>query len=229
MMKKNKGSSILIVVMTMTVIGVITAASMRSALTGREQSINALVEHILDAENVTSVSHISSLNQSSTSNTSIHTQAKNNSGEEFVFCTLANRASNYSLANSSVMRWVSNAPNNAKIGVNGFCKADDSSHYRSDRKATLTQVAVRRTTQTASNFSGGKVTSGDVYVITATSLMPKMSSATSAQINACLNSKVNNMTMVTTTGGSAANRTPVVDCLRNLGVPARAVTHKYIR
>lgn len=146
-------------------------------------------------------------------------------GEEWVFCTLANRANNYSASSSSVMRWVSNAPNNGKIGTNGYCKTNDTAMFRSDRKATLTQVAVRKTSQSASDFTGGAVTSGTVYVITATTLMPKLSTASHDQMNACLNNKVNNMTMVTGAGGNAANRKPVVECLRDLGVPVRAATH----
>ena len=229
MMNNQKGSSMLIVVMIISVITVIAVSSMRSALTGKEQVVNALIDHILDAENVTTIAHITSLNKGSTSNNSIHTKANDNAGEEWVFCTLANRANNYSASSSSVMRWVSNAPNNGKIGTNGYCKTNDTAMFRSDRKATLTQVAVRKTSQSASDFTGGAVTSGTVYVITATTLMPKLSTASHDQMNACLNNKVNNMTMVTGPGGDAANRKPVVECLRDLGVPVRAATHTYVR
>lgn len=229
-MKNNQiGSSMLIVVMIVSVISVITASSMRSALTGREQAINALVDHILDAENVTTISHFTSLNKTSTSNNNIHIKANENPNEEFVFCTLANRASNYSLANSSVMRWTSGAPNNSKIGTNGYCQADGTTDYHSDRKSTITQVAVRRTSQTATDFSGGVVTTGNVYVITATTAMPGMSAASHTNINTCFSGRVNNMTMVTSTGGTAANRKPVIECLSDLGVPAKSATHTYIR
>lgn len=229
-MKNNhKGSSMLIVVMITSVISVIAVSSMRSALTGREQAVNALVDHILDAENSTTIAHFTSLNKTSTANNSIHTKANENPGEEFVFCTAANRASNYSLSESSVMRWVSNAPNNSKIGVNGYCKANDANDFRSDRKSTITQVAIRRTSQSASDFSGGAVTSGAVYVITATTLMPSFGDASLTSMNTCLSGRVNNFTMVTSAGGSAANRKPVVECLTDLGVPVRTLTATYIR
>lgn len=78
MMNNQKGSSMLIVVMIISVITVIAVSSMRSALTGKEQVVNALIDHILDAENVTTIAHITSLNKGSTSNNSIHTKANDN-------------------------------------------------------------------------------------------------------------------------------------------------------
>lgn len=209
--------------MIISVITVISVTSMRSALIGREQAVNSQVHHILEAENATTITHFTSLNKSSTSNNSIHAKATEHADEEFVFCTHSNRASNYDLSTSSVIRLISNNVNNSKIGTNGFCNAGNTAHYRSDRKATLTQVAIRKIGMSASDFTGGKVTSGNVYRITATTLMPSFGSATNTSINTCLNSRMNNRT------GTTANARPVVECLSDLGVPARASTAMYVR
>lgn len=229
-MKINQtGSSMLIVVLIISVITVIAVSAMRSALTAKEQVVNSLIDHILDVENITAIAHIASMNKSSASNIAIHTRADGHTGNEIVFCAYANRANNYSDATYSIMRWISGAPNRYRAGADSDCNVEDTRIFTTDRKATLTQVAVRRSSQSASELTGGKVTSGKVYVITATTLMPGFNKADESSMNQCINLRTNNSTMITTIGGYVVYAYPVVTCLRNLGVPARSATQTYVR
>lgn len=222
---RQKGSSILVVVMVISVIGIISSASMRSALTSKEQANLSLVKQVIDSENSIALFNLSSFNPSVGINNTIHTLADNNPDKEIVYCVGGNNTP------TSIMQWPSTSatPNNAAAGLNGYCKVGNLNKIKGERVVTLTQVSVRRDTTKLPGFiSNDKKTTGKVYVATVTSLMPGLSNATSAAIDTCLNSRVNNTSMITHTQGTDIQRKSVVECLVDLGVPATASTQTYI-
>lgn len=220
----QKGSSILVVIMVISVIGIISAASMRSALTSREQANLSLVDQVIDNESSVALFDLTSYNINSGANANLHALADSNPDKEIVYCFGANTT-------VSIMQWPGTvgAPNNSAIGTNGYCKTSNMNRNKSERKVTLTQVALRRDkTRLPAMVSGDKVFTGRVFVATVTTLMPGKSGATYASIDTCLSSRVNNMTMVNHNLGTVAVRKPVVECLKDLGVPAISLTHTYI-
>lgn len=220
----QKGSSILVVIMVISVIGIISAASMRSALTSREQANLSLVDQVINNESSVALFDLTSYNINSGVNANLHTLANSNPDKEIVYCVGDKTA-------VSIMQWPGTVatPNNSAIGGNGYCKTSYMSRNKGERKVTLTQVALRRDKTTLPSIvSGDKVLTGRVFVATVTTLMPGKSSATYASIDACLNTRVNNMTMVNHNLGTDVVRKPVVECLRDLGVPAVSLTHTYI-
>lgn len=220
----QKGSSILVVIMVISVIGIISAASMRSALTAREQANLSLIEQVNETENTAALFTLTSFYPNSETSAYYHGLAATYPDAEVVYCAGKNLA-------VSLMQWpaTSNTPVNSALGTTGYCNVSYLSQNASERKVTLTQVSLRKdNTKLPSLISNDKVLTGRVFVATVTTLMPGMSTASNASINACLNGRVNNMNMVTHNKGTVAVRKPVVECLRDLGVPAVASTQTYI-
>lgn len=221
----QKGSSLLIVMMMISVIGIITAASMRAALTAREQANISLADQVNETDNSIAMFNLTSYQPNAGINAYIHTLADTYPNTEIVYCYGDTSV-------FSMMQWpsTSDTPINSALGTGGYCSTSKlNNRLKGERKVSLTQVSVRRDkTVLPSMVSNDKVLTGRVFVATVTTLMPGLSNASYSSIDACLNSRVNNMSMVTHSLGTVDTRKPVVECLTDLGVPAIATTQTYI-
>ena len=143
-----------------------------------------------------------------------------NTNKEIVFCIRGETADNFAgLRQSSLIYWSGTQIKNTDLGTNGYCQTDRSTDYLSGRKAVLTQVAIR-STATERDFDhmvegtnqDEKADRIPTITVTATSILPNLSSADRNEINKCL-------TNYTSFVDTQVNNQTVTDCLGALGVP----------
>lgn len=145
---------------------------------------------------------------------------EDNTGKELVFCIRGSRADNFEgTRHASVIYWDGKTIKNSDQGKNGYCQTNRLTDFLSGRKAVMTQVAIR-TTVTEDDWDhmvegtnqDEKADKMPTITVTATSILPNLSSADKAEINKCL------MDYTSFVDDKAANKT-VTDCLAELGVP----------
>ncbi|KAF7275664.1 hypothetical protein GWI33_011446 [Rhynchophorus ferrugineus] len=146
-----------------------------------------------------------------------------NKNKELVFCIRGTVANNFAGSRyGSVVYWQGNTINNSEMGKNGFCKLTRSIDFLSKRAAVLTQVSIRAA-PSAQDWE--HIISGDdketskrqeiqKVIITATSLLPNLSTSIESKVESCLT----NYTSFVDTTLPIANKT-VTDCLAENGVP----------
>ena len=143
-----------------------------------------------------------------------------NNGKELVFCIRGNRVDNFQgTRHASVIYWDGKTLKNSDQGKNGYCQVNRLTDFLSGRKAVMTQVAIRSTATeddwehlVEGTNQTEKTDTIPTITITATSILPNLSSASKTEINNCL---TNYTSFV---DDKAANKT-VTDCLGELGVP----------
>lgn len=224
--KQQSGSSIIVAILVLMVLSVILATSLQTALTSSYQTSKALTMQVMKNENDIALMHAVDYADTPlmTSLTGVFTLSKINPGHEFVVCSLYN-VSLYGMGGLeyNTIRWASGtAP--TRYGSSGYCdpvQGTDSTYTR--RRLTLTQISFRHVPSLlASDVSKGAVATGDVYVVTATTLLPTMGaySTPAAQQN-CLANYMNDAANINShTRGNATTRRTVAQCLNDLGVPA---------
>ena len=141
-----------------------------------------------------------------------------NKGKELVFCFKGGREEFFSLSQASIIYEQGGSLNNSSIGPNGYCRSDeDSADFTSNRKAVLTQVAVSYVDSLTEPFQNAlrgtdeemaKIEKTERVTLHTISLMPTLSSASTDDINQCLNSHLSN-----------DRSNGVANCLAALNVP----------
>ena len=142
------------------------------------------------------------------------------------------------------MEWVApaTAPANNSLGTAGYCNATPgtTNFFTSGRKAVMTQVAVKFSTQVNNDPFYGSIRGTDdeniklqrskPVKVFAVSVMPTLSSnATAAQINTCFNSRMNEVSKPDSVTSPAAGATQsVTQCLSNLNVPFVSHVTEYV-
>lgn len=234
-MKNIKGSAILVVVMVLMVVSIITTAAARLSMSSLQQSSIGQAKRVLENENDVALRFIfgDTPTTAMKAATGIFGFTKAKTGKEVIWCMPAkiSTASTFfvSTKTSTGEFTTGNSPNMTAGGTTGFCKASKEDNYTSVRKNIMTQIALfKETAKTATGVTGGSLTTGDVYTATVTSFLPKMTTATEAQMDACLSSKMNNMNYITHSGGNATARQTVGKCLKDLGVPVYVTTATYV-
>ncbi|NHB58074.1 hypothetical protein G9F32_08565 [Acinetobacter sp. 194] len=145
-----------------------------------------------------------------------------NLGKELVFCIRGENANNWEGARQgSIVYWSDkNTINNSELGINGFCKADNSSDFISSRQAVITRVSVRVASSNedfahlteGQSLPDGKGTDISTIIVNATSLLPSLSNASSSQVNGCISNYTSYVDKI------LQNKT-VMDCLSEFNVP----------
>ncbi|MFW1952512.1 PilX N-terminal domain-containing pilus assembly protein [Acinetobacter beijerinckii] len=151
-----------------------------------------------------------------------YTLRPENKGKELVFCVRGSVADNFSGSRlSSVAYWNDNgAINNTEMGKNGFCQMNRLTDFLSGRNAVMTQVTVRAATNDkdwehmleGDDKETSKSTGIQKVAITATSILPNFSEASTTDINTCL-------TNFTSFVDEAKKNETVTDCLSDKNVP----------
>ena len=146
-----------------------------------------------------------------------------NKNKELVFCIRGTVADNFAGSRyGSIVYWNGTSISNSDMGKNGFCKTSRSLDFLSKRAAVMTQVSVRAA---PNDKDWEHMLSGDdketskrqdvqKVIITATSLLPNLSSSLESKVSSCLTDYTSFVDTTLTT----ANKT-VTDCLADNGVP----------
>ncbi|EXF58530.1 pilus assembly protein PilX [Acinetobacter radioresistens] len=168
-----------------------------------------------------------------------------NKDVELVFCYRGDQASFFDLNRASLIEWErgKTAPTNNKLGLDGYCdvSATDTNFFTSGRRAVITQVAVKFPSSSSSEILSDLPEGGDPELnktqkikrvsIYAVSLMPTLSTRTDAEINTCLNSRMNQVTIPNDIAASipanAVVRQSVTSCLSSINVPFTTLVTDY--
>lgn len=148
-----------------------------------------------------------------------------NKGKELVFCIRGMNSDGTIPDNfagsriGSVVYWNGSTIQNRDLGSNGFCKGR-LSDFISGRRAVMTQVAIRagESIEDWSHMVQGEDKDGskgqDIQpvIVNVTSILPNLSSSSTADVNGCLSN-------YTTFVDKVVNNKTVVDCLAEKNVP----------
>lgn len=151
-----------------------------------------------------------------------YTLRPENKGKELVFCIRGETTDNFEGSRlASVAYWNGATINNTEMGKNGFCQVDRLTDFLSGRNAVMTQVTVRAASNDkdwehmleGDDKETSKSTGIQKVAITATSILPNLSDATSSDVNSCL---TNYTSFV---DEALKNNKTVTDCLSEKNVP----------
>lgn len=247
----QRGSAALVITLiVLSVITVIGAIAVRQSITGLNISTNAQAKQIMFQSSDAALSKFQ--NASGTlvlSVSNILELSKNNSsaGKEIVFCYQKNQADFFNNLRYSVTEWRNGADQpSSSHGTLGYCQAGNNNFFNSGRNAVLTQVSIQNLpsettqpfegqslgtdTQSLNSTSGSGNTTQVNYNLRvfAISLMPNLSAASTNDINACLNSRMNNPIVPQSSTAGAGAETTISQCLTNLAVPFVTLTSDFL-
>lgn len=228
--KSSQQGSVLIVVLVMLVLlTLVSTWAIRGSITSLKISTNAQAQALLKQ---TSDSVFFTL-ENKTDDELVFTNMRigdgmlnytlrpENKGKELVFCVRGTTEDNFAGSRlASVVYWNGSTIKNTDMGKNGFCQLDRLTDFLSGRNAVLTQVTVRASENNrdwehmleGDDKESSKSTGIQKVVITATSILPNLSTSSKSDINDCLKN-------YTSFVDSVIKNQTVTDCLSLNHVP----------
>lgn len=227
--KSQRGATLIVVLVMLVLLTLVGLWAIRGSITSLKISTNAQVVALLKQ---TSDSVFFTL-ENKTDDELVFTNMRigdgmlnytlrpENKGKELVFCVRGETADNFVGSRiASVIYWQGTTIKNSDMGKSGFCQVGRTSDFLSGRNAVLTQVSVRAGSSDrdwehlmeGDDKETSKSTGIQKVVITATSLIPKLSNSDDSIINECLSN-------FTSFKDNLVQNETVTDCLANLNVP----------
>lgn len=226
--QKQHGSVLIVVLIMIVVIAMIGTWAVRSSITSLNISTNAQAQSLL-MQNSDSVFY--TLENRANDDLEFakmrigdgmlaYVLRPENKGKELIFCIRGSESDNFSGSRiASSVYWQGKNIINSELGTTGFCQVHRGD-FISGRQATMTQVAVRAADSSrdwehmmeGDDKESSKSTGIQKVAITATSLLPNLSTASIQQVNACLKN-------FTSFVDPLVENETVTDCLSRLNVP----------
>ncbi|MDN5641677.1 pilus assembly protein PilX [Acinetobacter johnsonii] len=192
-MKKQLGSALIIVLVILVLVTLIGTLAVRSGILGLKLATNSQVSALLLENSDSALFNIENpdqvARQLALDGMFAYFNSSANADDELVFCYRAAQASFYSFSKASA---IAADGTTTKIGVDGFCKANQ---FAMGRSAVLSQVYLTKNATTSTPFAGvPKGTSlgqSNVPVTmhnigaTVISVLPSFAGATTTQIENC--------------------------------------------
>lgn len=254
MRRTQSGAALIVVLIFLVAIMVIGTIAIRQSMVGLSIATNSQVQQLLIQNSDSaffSTEDINNLAQAlSGSGMFGYVSNANDKNKELVFCYRGDKPDFFDIGRANIIEWESakNKPTNNNFGVDGYCDATQSSSnwFTSGRRAVMTQVSVKFSTAEeldpfydrtrATDTKTGQVEEAKRVKIFSVSLMPALTSVPRADINICLQSHMNEVTVPDDTtkptvslGTSAVNNplTSVTECLTSLNVPFTTQVSEY--
>lgn len=193
MMKKQLGSALIIVLVILVLVTLIGTLAVRSGILGLKLATNSQVSALLLENSDSALFNIENPaeveRQLALDGMFAYFNSSANADDELVFCYRASENSFFKLSKASA---ITEDGSTTKIGVDGFCKANQ---FAMGRSAVLSQVYLTKNATTSTPFAGvPKGTSlgqSNVPVTmhnigaTVISVLPSFAGATTTQIENC--------------------------------------------
>lgn len=246
MKKQQTGATLIVVLILLLVITVIGTMAIRGSLTTLNIATNSQAQQLLVQNSDAAIFNVEnpSLIERNTAYDGLFGLVKTdvNKGKELVFCYKGTATDFYNFSRASFMQWVSGtAPDNGELGLDGYCKLDSSDNFfTSGRKAVMTQVSIKVNTDTSSNLDrafehmqrgtdteSAKIDKSEKMLVTATSIVPSMSTASDTDINACFSTHMNQVVIPSGVTPATGMNKSVSQCLQDLGVPVNTQISEY--
>lgn len=248
MKNHQQGVTLIVVMLLLVAITVIATIAVRQSLVSLNIATNSQAEQLMlqnaDAAFFNIEKEDNIIQSLSSSGMFGYIDGAVNRDKEMVFCYRGASADFFDITRASIIEW--NAPDtkpeNSTMGKKGYCQVGnkDENLFTSGRRAVMTQVAVKFSSQAEKDPFFGQIlgTDGETVKLEdakpvrvfAVSIMPTLgtSAVTDAQINACLSEHMNEPTIpegVVPVGNSADS---VTTCLSSLGIPFESNVTEYI-
>ena len=193
MMKKQLGSALIIVLVILVLVTLIGTLAVRSGILGLKLATNSQVSALLLENSDSALFNIENpdqvARQLALDGMFAYFNSSANADDELVFCYRAAQASFYSFSKASA---ITADGTTTKIGVDGFCKANQ---FAMGRSAVLSQVYLTKNATTSTPFGGAPkgtslgqsnvpATSNNIGA-TVISVLPSFAGATTTQIENC--------------------------------------------
>ena len=246
--KDQRGATLIVILLLLVVITLIGTMAIRQSMVSLKIATNGQAQQLLlqnaDAAyfNIEEEGNLTKSFLSSGMFGAIDGPA--NKDKELVFCYLGEESDFFNITRSSVIEWRSgqSRPTNNSTGTSGYCSTANSSFnfFTSGRRAVITQVAVKYSTvssqdpfygmQMGTDEEGSKFQKSKLVKVFTVSLMPTLTSVSSTQIDTCLNSRMNEVTIPTGTSVAANSvfKRSVTECLTDLNVPFTSHVTEYV-
>jgi len=246
MRRMQSGATLIIVLILLLVMTVVGTMAIRGSLTALNIATNSQAQQLLLQNSDAAIFNVENpaLVERNTAYDGLFGLVKSdaNKGKELVFCYKGTATEFYDFSRASFMQWVSGtAPNNSELGIDGYCKMDSSNNFfTSGRKAVMTQVSIKVNTDASSNLDrafehmqrgtdaeSAKIDKSEKILVTATSIVPAMSSASDEDINACFSNHMNQVVIPSGVTPATGMNKSVSQCLQDLGVPVNTQVAEY--
>lgn len=238
----QQGSTIVVVMVVVILLTIIGAMAMRGGMFGLRIATNSQANNIMDQNNDASFYYIENLDfiKSQLVGTGLlgFPKMESNRNKELVLCYRGSSLKFYQLGKASLIySELDGTTEKVKlehIGGSsnmGFCQSNNSkSDYVSGRGAAMTQIAVRISGysedepfahyQIGTDAETGKLEDTLRVIVTSTTVMPVLSSATNATINACMQ----NLSYI---DDSSSDLQTVSECLSSESIPFKTQVAEY--
>ncbi|EPF74055.1 hypothetical protein [Acinetobacter indicus] len=246
MKTKQEGATLIVVLILLVIITMIGTLAIRSSLTTLNIATNSQAQQLLVQNSDSAIFNVEDpdLIERNTAYDGLFGLVKSdaNKGKELVFCYKGTATEFYDFSRASFMQWVSGtAPNNSELGIDGYCKMDSSNNFfTSGRKAVMTQVSIKVNTDASSNLDrafehmqrgtdaeSAKIDKSEKILVTATSIVPSMSTANDTDINNCFSTHMNQVVIPSGVTPATGMNKSVSQCLQDLGVPVNTQIAEY--
>lgn len=235
--KKEKGAVLIVVLVMLVLLALIGTWAIRGSITLLKVSTNAQAQALLkqtsDAvfyglENKTD-NDLDFANMRIGDGILNYTLRPENKGKELVFCVRGTVSDNFEGSRlGSVVYWEGSKINNSEMGGNGFCQINRTLDFLSGRHAVVTQVSVRAAENDhdwehmmeGDDRESSKSTGIQKVLISATSILPNLSTSSGSDINKCLKN-------YTSFFDAVSNNQTVTGCLAEANVPYSTQNMEY--
>ena len=192
-MKKQLGSALIIVLVILVLVTLIGTLAVRSGILGLKLATNSQVNALLLENSDSALFNIENPaeveRQLALDGMFAYFNSSANANDELVFCYRASENSFFKLSKASA---ITEDGSTTKIGVDGFCKANQ---FAMGRSAVLSQVYLTKNATTSTPFGGAPkgtslgqsnvpVTTNNIGA-TVISVLPSFAGASSTEIEAC--------------------------------------------
>jgi hypothetical protein len=248
----QRGATLIVVLVMLVVITLIGTLAVKQGLVSLNVATNSQAQQLLmqnsDAAFFNVEREANLIQSLSSSGMFGYINGAVNKDKELVFCFMGEEADFFDINRASLMVWESgSAPINNTLGNDGYCSvaATTSNFFTSGRRAVMTQIAVKFSSQSdndpfygmqyGTDEKGVKFEKNKPVKVFAVSIMPTLTTAKAADIDACLNSHMSEVTIpsgVTPSTVQDANGVrvddSVTDCLAKLNIPFTSQVTEYM-
>jgi hypothetical protein len=148
----------------------------------------------------------------------------------------------FDISRASIMAWNApdKSPKNNSLGTDGYCSTSTVSEnfFTSGRKAVMTQVAVKFSTEAQNDPFYGQILGTDDNTVKlqrskpvkvfAVSIMPGLTTVESSKIDTCFSSHMNDPTIPDGVSPEGDSEDSVTRCLEKLSVPFQSSVTEYV-
>jgi len=243
----QRGATLIVVLVMLVVITVIGTLAVKQGLVSLNVATNSQAQQLLmqnsDAAFFNVEREANLIQSLSSSGMFGYINGAVNKDKELVFCFMGEEADFFDINRASLMVWESgSAPINNTLGNDGYCSvaATTSNFFTSGRRAVMTQIAVKFSSQSdndpfygmqyGTDEKGVKFEKNKPVKVFAVSIMPTLTTANAADIDTCLNSRMNEVTIPSgvTVAADSEFRQSVTDCLAGLNIPFTSHVTEYM-